>query len=185
MFNTSRLIWHLTLSFLPLLSTAALASGLRFDVPPRDFAAGNGPLAVVAGDFNRDGKPDLAVSDGSSVSVLLGQGGGRFAAPVTYQTGGNQPWNILTADFNGDGYLDLAVGETGGIAILLGNGDGTFRIAPTQPPALRAYYIGAGDFNADGKLDLAASDASGLSSESATKPPSVHLFGDCTDAAGL
>jgi hypothetical protein len=39
----------------------------------RDFAAGSVPFSVAVGDFNGDGKPDLAVANGgsNSVSVLI------------------------------------------------------------------------------------------------------------------
>ena len=47
------------------------------------------PLCVVVADFNRDGKPDLAVANGGSntVSILRGNGDGTFAAAVNYATG--------------------------------------------------------------------------------------------------
>ncbi len=139
--------------------TALFGGSMRFNLPQRDFAAGRSPIAVVAADFNGDGVTDLAVSDLSSVSILLGTGAGQFASPVVYQTGGNQPWSIVTADFNGDGHLDLAVGQTSQLTVLLGKGDGTFTLAPTQPTGLRAYFVVTGDFNRDGKADLATTDA--------------------------
>ena len=100
---------------------------------------------MTGGDFNGDGKPDLAIlsyngSTTSYITVLLGNGDGTFAAPLTGQVynqgsvGGDVILGTLAAaDFNGDGKSDLAVvGDyvsSGGVTILLGNGDGTFTAA--------------------------------------------------------
>jgi len=127
------------------------------------YATGNGPSAIAAGDFNGDGRLDLAVvntTDGT-VSILLGNGEGTFQPAVPYAAG-NMPNAIVVGDFNGDGKLDLAVldslsGGDSTVTILMGNGDGTFMAAPTPP-----FFVGAtltsiavGDFDGDGKLDLA------------------------------
>ena len=140
-----------------LCVAASFATNLSFQLPPRDYAAGPSPFAVTVADFNGDGIPDLAVSGGASVSILLGKGKGEFRSPVTYSTGGAQPWNIVAADFNGDGHLDLAVGQGNRVSVLLGNGDGTFGAA-SQPLKGPIGYVAAGDFNGDGKVDLAAAN---------------------------
>jgi hypothetical protein len=127
---------------------------------------------LLAGDFNGDGKPDLALLsyDGSTTSyitTLLGKGDGTFGTPQTgtaYNqgvTGGDViSGSFIEADFNGDGKLDLAVvGDyvnTGGITILLGNGDGTFRPLPNLVPNLGFGVVATGDFNGDGIPDLIA-----------------------------
>ncbi len=72
------------------------------------------------GDFNGDGKPDLAVVNQpcescgglGSVTVLLGKGDGTFQPRVDY-TVGPGPFSLTTGDFNGDGKLDLAVAGRG------------------------------------------------------------------------
>ena len=71
---------------------------------------GSGPDALVAGDFNGDGRTDLAVAnDGSNdVSVLLGNGDGTFQPQVTYAVG-TGPAALVAGDFTGDGRTDLAV----------------------------------------------------------------------------
>ena len=72
-------------------SEPALAQGCPIPSfgPPRAFGAGVGPYSVVVGDFNGDGKPDLAVANvyTNTVSVLLGNGDGTFQAPVNYAAG--------------------------------------------------------------------------------------------------
>src|SRR5262245_25195169 len=94
-----------------------------------DIPAGTAPLKVVAADFNRDGSPDLAVSNFTvgTVSVLLSNGNGSFRQAPTIQ-GFVFPGPLSVADFNRDGKLDLAVGneQSDTVVILLGKGDGTF-----------------------------------------------------------
>jgi hypothetical protein len=113
---------------------------------------------ILAGDFNGDGIPDLAVIDGdsSTLDILLGNGDGSFTAETTKPPISGIPSYFATGDFNGDGKTDLAVAETGGtIAILLGNGDGTFAASGSVNSASSSSPIGVADFNGDGKLDIA------------------------------
>jgi hypothetical protein len=124
------------------------------------LAVGNSLSAIVAADFNGDGKLDVAVTDsgGNAVMILLGNGDGTFGSPVTFPVG-TQPNAIVAGDFNNDGKLDLAVANfaDGTVTLLLGNGDGTFTEAAGSPYAVGQgpYQIVAADFNGDGKLDLA------------------------------
>src|SRR5213078_2472957 len=91
------------------------------------YEVGNRPYAVVVGDFNGDGHPDLAVSniDSNTVSVLLGNGDGTFRKARHYPAG-SSPHSLVVADFNRDRRPDLAVVnlESNTVSVLLGNGDG-------------------------------------------------------------
>jgi hypothetical protein len=120
--------------------------------------AGSGPSAVATGDFNGDGKVDLAVVNESSdnVSVFLSNGDGTFQAAVNYSVA-SLPMSIAVGDFNGDGKLDLAVvnNMSDSVSVLLGKGDGTFQPAVNYGVASLPMSIAVGDFNGDGKLDLA------------------------------
>ena len=84
----------------------------------------------MAGDFNGDGRTDLAVANAASddVSVLLGNGDGTFQDQARYAAG-HGPYAIVAGDFNGDGRTDLAVANyaDNDVSVLLGNGDGTFQ----------------------------------------------------------
>jgi hypothetical protein len=127
-----------------------------------NYAAGNEPFAVVTGDFNGDGKLDLAIANfaDNTVSVMLGKGDGTFGAAQTYGTD-NGPVSIAVGDCNGDGKLDLVTANGGGdLSVLLGKGDGTFGPATTVSlPAAGGlsqtpFSVAVGDLNKDGKLDL-------------------------------
>jgi hypothetical protein len=122
------------------------------------FPAGSGPDSVAVGDFNGDGKLDLAVANASSnkVSIFLGNGDGSFQAAVNYAVG-SIPTSVVVGDFNGDGRLDLATTNSAdnNVSILLGKGDGTFQTALTSPFAgTNLSSLAVGDVNNDGKLDL-------------------------------
>jgi probable HAF family extracellular repeat protein len=87
-----------------------------------DYPAGSFPYTIVAGDFNGDGKLDVAISDldSSQVTILSGAGDGTFPTSTTQGTSGS-PVGLLAADFNRDGLMDLAAGMGSGISILLQN----------------------------------------------------------------
>src|SRR5262249_28281294 len=80
---------------------------------PGAYSVGTNARAVSAGDFNGDGKPDLAVANDvslGSVFVLPGAGDGTFGAPISYAVG-DSPYLLTAGDFNGDSRADLAVGD--------------------------------------------------------------------------
>jgi len=128
------------------------------------ISVGNSLSAIVAADFNGNGKLDLAVTDsvGNTVIILLGNGDGTFGVPTTIPVG-NGPDAIVAGDFNNDGKLDLAVANftDNTITLLLGNGDGTFTQAAGSPYAVGhgPFQIAVADFNGDGKLDLAVANS--------------------------
>jgi hypothetical protein len=119
------------------------------------------PIAIIAGDFNNDGKMDLATVAGfvSQISVLLGNGDGTFQTHVEYPTG-SHPTAIAEADLNHDGKLDLVIADLNDnkVAVLLGNGDGTFQAHVDYATGNGPSGVAIGDFNLDGKLDLAVAD---------------------------
>jgi hypothetical protein len=138
---------------------------------PEGSPGGTQATYAVTGDFNGDGKPDVAVANNFSndVSVLIGDGAGSLGAPATFAVG-FRPDSIVTGDFNGDGNLDLATGNGSNgfgfstVSILLGDGKGSFSASTSYSLGNQSLTksIATGDLNADGKLDIVtANQASG------------------------
>ncbi|WP_202947405.1 FG-GAP repeat domain-containing protein, partial [Zavarzinella formosa] len=78
--------------------------------PPNFAGVGAGPISVVIGDVNGDGRPDLVTANrqDKTVSVLLGNGDGKFApAPGSPVPVGSFPTSVVIGDVNGDGKPDL------------------------------------------------------------------------------
>jgi hypothetical protein len=160
------------LSFVCLLNAHARAAGTcSVSVFGSPFVSGVGATrAVVAADFNGDGKPDVAAANefSNDVSVLLGNGDGTFA-PDTRFPAGQLPRSIDVGDFNGDGKLDLVTGNDiggvdGDLTLVFGDGTGRFPtkkaviIQSSAPPTVS--FVTVADFNKDGKADLLAGQAS-------------------------
>ena len=139
--------------------------------------SGYNPYSVAIADVNGDGNLDLIVANEEqsksdpqgSISVMLGEAGGKFHAAVNYSSGGESAYSITVADVNGDGKLDLVVANgcfgsdcsTGSVGVLLGNGDGTFKNAKTYRSGAASVFgahVAVGDLNGDGKLDLAVAN---------------------------
>jgi uncharacterized repeat protein (TIGR01451 family) len=155
---------------IPIVSLLGPASLRAVDfAPAKSYPVGTSPAAIAVGDFNGDGKIDIAVANTGSgdVSILLGNGDGTFQ-PASSFSAGNSPSAIAVGDFNGDGKLDLAVfqpgsnGVAGSISILLGNGDGTFQAPKTLTLSVSASIMAVADFDADKKSDLAVCDSANL-----------------------
>ena len=154
-----------------LCLAAALAAHLSAQsvsfYAPLNFSAffeSGGPISVAQGDFNGDGKPDIAASFfGGEVQIFLNEGGGYLHQTASYSLSDSDLWNIAVGDFNHDGKLDLAVVVSGaGVSILFGNGDGTFAPPVNYNAGPNPYNVAAGDFDKDGKLDLAVATSAGI-----------------------
>lgn len=126
----------------------------------------SGTAGVAAGDFNRDGKPDLAVANtNGTVSILVGNGDGSFQAHIDYPTGPSSN-GVAVGDLDGDGNADIVVANNspaGGVSVLLGLGNGLFQnqVAYAAGPTPSAVTLA--DFNGDGKLDVAVADFGAVS----------------------
>ena len=154
-------------------SLFTIAAGGNSVTPNGPFISPFTTSAMATGDFNGDGRLDLAIADGltGSISILLGNGDGTFRLGETIPLGvdGSDIAAIVAGDFNGDGRLDLALldegndallgSDPGGVYLLLGNGDGTFQPAVKYAAGDEPDAMVAGEFGGDGILNLAAVDA--------------------------
>jgi len=128
---------------------------------PRDYVVGSSPQPVV-GDFNGDGRPDVATANyySNNISVLLQNSDGTFQPAVNYPVG-NGPQSLQIGDVNGDGKLDLLTinSRDNTLSVLLGNGDGAFQAQKvTTLPGTPQFNLAVGDFNGDGKADVAITE---------------------------
>lgn len=159
-----------------------------------------GAFSLVTGDWNGDGKDDVAWTNyngyGGSLTTMLSNGDGTFAAPVNdnYANGSNAggSTHLAVADLNHDGFDDLAFGWGNSLIVLASNGDGTFtQESPITIAGANGLTLAvAGDLNSDGMPDLVLGDGTGTNAyvlQNATPlkptitPEGVDSFG--TDSA--
>jgi hypothetical protein len=86
--------------------------------------------SFVAGNFNKDGKTDLAVVEGNLIEILINKGAGTFT-PGQVLALSSDTKDAVVGDFDGDGKLDIANAVSKKTLVWWGKGDGTFA-APLQ-----------------------------------------------------
>ena len=133
-----------------------------------NYSAGTGvsyPVSITAGDFDNNGRVDLATANNASknITVYTNDGSGGFSSNTVYalQTGVSKPISITNADFDGDNDLDLAVANSNGdaVSIFNNNGSGVFTAGTTYPTfGSDIKGVTTGDFNSDNKPDLAVAN---------------------------
>ncbi len=127
-----------------------------------DYFVGDFPTGIVAGDFNGDGKIDLAIPNkfDATVSILYGNGDGTLQQQALVAVG-SDPASIAAGDFNGDGKTDLIVPCVGSnlVSVLLNNGGGAYtRVDSVFNSSYNdTSLVVTGKFDASGKLDAVIS----------------------------
>jgi uncharacterized protein (TIGR03437 family) len=118
----------------------------------------NSAVASVGADYNRDGRPDIAIVDTSlgTLTILLNDGANGFAPSAPFNLAPNA--RLLTfGDFTGDGIQDFLFSDDRGARLLVSSGNGGFSdMAASLPLSMNGNFFDPGDFNGDGKLDLLA-----------------------------
>jgi len=152
----------------PGLVSILLGNGDGTFRPHVDYPTGPNPNSLVIGDFNGDGRLDLATADAVSrissgspgtISILLGNGDGTFQAHLD-SPAGSGVIGLAAADFNLDGKLDLVVDNhpsfgSQTVSLLIGRGDGSFEAPANLSAGGDPTSLVAADFDGDGKPDLA------------------------------
>lgn len=145
-------VWAVAVTFIPSSSVADFDVGVVLG-----FGTGDGPTDVAIGDLNGDEAADLVVVNcySSTVSVLLGSGGGTFGLRTDFATG-SEPFAVAIGDVNGDGRLDIAVAnrESDTVSVLLGNGAGGFGLKTDFLTGDYPIDLAIMDFNDDEAPDL-------------------------------
>src|ERR1022692_488414 len=154
-----RAFWFAAATFLWMTAagTQALA---QFETRASASTGAYRPISVAVGDFNRDGKLDVAVVNylpSGNVMVFLGNGDGTFRAGSSYDVA-VQPLYASAASLRHNGILDLVVGDSLSdyVYVMLGNGDGTFQPAVAYPASGRPSVVSTGDFRGAGQIDIVA-----------------------------
>jgi len=134
-----------------------------------DLASDQYVRDAVAGDFNGDGRSDVAVSFMGMVHVYNGQADAHVGP--AHDTGISLPGIgdvafggafMAVADMNGDGKADVVALPTFGsgpppiVFIALGNGDSTFVLDTSPKPNGPGGAVAVADFDGDGRLDVVA-----------------------------
>ena len=171
-------------------------SGVLSFAPKVDFTTGTNPQYVAAGDFNGDGKMDMAVTNYGSNSISLfknttSAGSILFEAKVDIEVGAI-PLNIALGNINGDAKPDIIIGKSGAtvLAVLQNNTTGAalnFTPAVEYAVGQQANSIVACDLDNDGKADIASTNSYWLSISALRNrlnEPIVTGFGPAGGPAG-
>ncbi len=176
------------ISFLPAVRPGAFAAPGVF----QSGFSGGGYHSIVVGDFNGDGKLDVAQvsgeGNGGGAFILLGNGEGEFGTamptPSCGCSGEFYGW-LDTASFRANGVLDLLILGNGGVQagppprviVQYGNGDGTFGgesqiyAASSGDPNFSPMGAAIGDLNGDGRPDIVV-----LSSQDGALDDRLYVF---------
>jgi hypothetical protein len=155
----------IALASLVLFSSTVLAAGndLRFLLDAEYFVyrAGHHTASVVTGDWDEDGRPDVATANGGdkSLSIFINEGKFQLRHPWKIQISHTPIW-LAARDMNADGHLDIvATGDA--TTIFLGDGVGGF--TERARFSVPGDYLAVGDLNGDFSTDIAVAQRDTIS----------------------
>ncbi len=140
------------------------SGGFTSPVVP-EVSVGPFPRSVAVGDFNNDGRQDIATTGFALgfVSIRLGDGAGGFTGSTEISVD-KGPYAIAIGDFNGDGFEDFATANSASVNVSVRLGDGlggfTMPAVPSVDVDGSPRSIAIADFNGDGKQDFATANSS-------------------------
>lgn len=130
-----------------------------------DFVCGGRPQGLAAGDFDRDGHVDIAVTrqHATCVTIMKGEPDGTLVAGADLPTKDSEPGYPRVIDLNGDGRLDLVVCNyrSSSVSVFYGQPDGTLGNRKDFDTAPFPGAVSFADFDHDGKIDMAVANQDG------------------------
>jgi hypothetical protein len=143
----------------PTLNVSMFLGGSAgFPSTPQNYSVGAGGVALAVGDWDGNGRPDVAVARQGGIDILLSNAEGALQTAGTVALS-SDPLAMDWGDFNNDGHLDLALAVAGSqVVVAFGNGTGTFQLgAPVRIPnaTIDASGLVVADFDGDGFDDVA------------------------------
>ena len=137
----------------------------KINIPQTSTGGEVDGIAILAKDFNGDGKLDLAVTtSNSTLLIFMGKGDGTFQTPVSYALPANAN-GLQAGDVNGDGKLDLVVllSSANQVGVMPGNGDGTFELPTTYAVDANPQDMALADVDKKKGLDIVVCTYDGAS----------------------
>lgn len=159
-----------------LVAMVALSSASAQTLPSYvrcSISTGGMPIAIGAGDFNRDGNQDFTVLDSANSQVLIFFGdSSKFAVGdcdgATSRTAVSLGTNVAATglavgNIFDNATLDIAVTEGQGVVVLSNDGGGNFTAQTPEAAGADPRAVAIADIDGDGSPDMAVADGFGNS----------------------
>ena len=123
------------------------------------YKATGTPADLVAGNFNNDSYPDIAIVSNAIkanyIKLFYGSGDGTFQNPKKI-LGAKQSNHIAKYDLNNDAFQDLVIINplADSVTVFIGSKDGNFTVQPDLAGEKGPQYVVSGEFTGDNVMDL-------------------------------
>ncbi len=150
-----------TKTFQLTVTDGTICTGIANFSNAANVGVGSTPISVAVGDFNNDGKQDIAAANVNSttVSIRIGDGLGGFSSTTDVPVNSG-PISVFISDFNNDGKQDIATSNSFANTVSIRIGDGLGGFTGTTEVVVGSFPISVadGDLNNDGKTDIAVAN---------------------------